>query len=665
MLESMWNGLNLALDPSILLLMLLATLVGNFFGVVPGIGGQVALALLIPFCYGMEPFYGLAFLLSMHAVVHTGGAIPSILFAIPGEGPTAATILDGYPMCKQGRAGEAMGAMLAGSAVGGIVGAVVLALCIPILKPIIIYFGSPEIFALLILGMTFVVILSRESIQRGLVAALLGLLIGTIGLDPNTGVGRYTFDQLWLWDGISMISIAIGIFAFAEIIDLGALGSGGTIAQEGAKMTWSQLWKGTSAVFREWPLTLRSSLIGTFVGIIPGLGADVATWIAYGNAVQTCKNSENFGKGDIRGVIAVETTNNSKEGGALLPTIAFGIPGSGGMALLLGAFLILGVTPGPKMLTEHLDMVWGMIWVLIISNIIGAATLYPLAGYLGKLALVRVSLLLPPIMVTAAIGASVEKPQWQEMVVVCFFGLLGYGMKKWEYPRAPMILGFILGPLGEKYLLNSLNAWGMAFALRPLVIVIMVLGISSLAYSMWHAHREKSEIKPDTLPVSTEPEEKYGKILQGKTLFASLFFLLFALGLYFSLEWSAQERLYPTLIIIPGLVMSVWSFWSQLKKTDSEDKSEEPAGGIEAARKVLPENERAMILWVILFFAMLIIVGYWVTTAVFTAVYMALYGREHWRIIAIYTAGLWVLVYLLFTWGVQISLPGGILGLSW
>ena len=491
MVEAMLSGLQQVLSWHVLLLILFATFLGNFFGAVPGLGGNLGLALLIPFVFGMEPFLGLAFLLAMHSVVHTGGSIPGILFAIPGTGPTTATIIDGYPMTKQGKGGEAMGAQLAASALGGIIGAAVLAGLIPILRPIAMTFTSAEIFMLIVFGLTFVVILSRESIPKGFVAALLGLGLGTVGLDPHTGVGRFTFGQLWLWDGIHIVTVVLGIFAFAEMIDLGARGRGARIAEVDVVMRWSQLWEGTKAVFHHWWLSLRTAVIGTFIGIIPGLGGDAATWICYGHAVQTCKNSENFGKGDIRGVIGVETANNSKEGGALLPTVVFGVPGSSGMAILLGAFLILGLVPGPQMITDHLDLVWGMVWVMVIANIIGAVTLYPLCGYMGKLAFLRGSLLIPPIMVMAAVGAYLIGSKWQDVVLAVLLGFVGYGMKKWGYPRPPLVLGFILGPLAEDYLHKSLGAWGIAFLTRPIVLVLLVMIVLSLCYSIWNAYRER------------------------------------------------------------------------------------------------------------------------------------------------------------------------------
>lgn len=493
MIESMFAGLQQVMTLKVMGLMIIATFIGNFFGAVPGLGGNIGLALMIPFVFGMDPFLGLAFLLAMHSVVHTGGSIPGILFAIPGTGPTVATIIDGYEMTKQGKAGQAMGAQLAASAFGGVVGALVLALFIPILRPIAMTFGSAEIFMLIVFGLTFIVVISRESIPRGFSAALLGLLLSTVGLGVHTGIGRYTFGQLWLWDGIHIVTIVLGVFAFAEMIALGAKGRKAKIAEGEVEMSWAQLWEGTIAVGKHWWLAVRTAIIGCFIGIIPGLGGDAATWICYGHAAQTCKDNENFGKGDIRGVIGVETANNSKEGGSLLPTLVFGIPGSSGMAILLGAFLILGIVPGPQMITKQLDLVWGMVWVMVIANIFGAVSLYPLSRYMGKLVYIRGSVLIPAIMVLASVGAYLIRGFWQDIILALVFGFLGYGMKRFNYPRAPLILGFILGELAEDYLHKSLAVWGFSFLKRPVVLILLVMVILSLSFTVWKSYQDKKE----------------------------------------------------------------------------------------------------------------------------------------------------------------------------
>jgi len=653
MLEGILGGFKLLLDWQVVWLMILATLIGNFFGAVPGLGGNLALALLIPFVFGMEAFTGLAFLLAMHSVVHTGGSIPSILFGIPGTGPTVATIIDGFPMTQQGKGGEAMGAQLAASAVGGVIGAVVLALLIPVMRPITMAFGSPEVFMLIIFGLTTIVVVSRESMAKGFTAALIGLLLGMIGLSPHTGVGRLTFDQLWLWDGLNIVTIVLGLFAFAEMMELGARGSSAKIAQVEIDMSWNQLWYGTTVVFKEWWLTLRTSVIGVIVGIIPGLGGDAATWICYGHAAQTCKNSENFGKGDIRGVIAVETANNAKEGGALLPTLAFGIPGSSGMAILLGAFLILGITPGPKMLVDNLDLVWGMVWVLVLANILGAVTLYPLSRYMGILAFLRSSLLIPPIMFMAAMGAFLIRNFWQDVVLAVSFGFLGYAMKRWKYPRAPLILGFILGPLAEDYFYKSMAAWGIDFMMRPVTVALLILSALSLAYSGWRIYRNKGQQKQAISKVKTE-------------VFFGLFLLaVFVFALFTATTWP--RKLYPLLVTCFGIIFSGWQLLVLLKRLLSKNIAKTPAQRVAiepvdpTKEKILPGNEHVIMLWLLGFLGMILIIGFWLSMIIFIPFFMIKFGHENRRLVLPYTVCFALSMYIVFELVMKTPLFSGII----
>jgi TctA family transporter len=585
----------------------------------------------------------------VHAVVHTGGAIPSILFGIPGTGPCVATIVDGHPMTKSGRGGEAMGAQLAASAVGGIIGAGVLAVLIPVLKPIAMAFGSAEILMLIVFGLTFIVVISRKSIVKGFTAALFGLLLSIIGLDPHTGVGRFTFDQLWLWDGIDIVILVLGIFAFAEMMELGARGGSARIAEGDVPMPWSQLWKGTVAVFREWWLSLRTAVIGAFVGIVPGLGGDTATWICYGHAAQTCKDSDHFGQGDIRGVIGVETANNSKEGGALLTTVVFGIPGSSGMAILLGAFLILGIVPGPEMIREHLDIVWGMVWVLVISNIIGAATLYPLCGYMGKLAYLRGSLLIPPIIIAAAVGSFLTRNYWQDLCVVVLLGFVGYAMKRWDYPRPPLILSFILGRLAEDYLHKSLTAWGVGFLKRPVVAVLLFMVILSLLYSIWDAYQQA--------------KKKQKEMIRGGIFPALVLLILFTGSLCMSLGWSPIARLFPFSIAALGVGFSIVLVISEIRRREAWGKKGNHAAGDEPS--VDTKAERGIMLWVLALLGMVLVFGFWVSIVLFTPLFMVQFGHERWKTVAIFTICIWLAIYLVFDTGIQTSLFGGILGLSW
>jgi len=495
MIEAMINGLLQLLTLKTMGMMLFGVAVGVVFGIIPGLGGVTALAIFVPFVFGMDPFMGFAFLLSMHAVITQGGSIPSILLRIPGTTLNVATSLDGYAMAQQGKAGQAIGAALTSSAVGGLLGAVVLMGLIPILRPIAMALTPAEIFMLIVFGLTFIVALSRGSLIKGFVAALFGLALSTVRLDPFTGIERYTFGQIWLWDGISIVPLVLGLFAFSEMINLGAKGRSKSIAED--KVEWeggfSQLVEGFLAVFRNWWLVIRTSALGVVLGTIPGIGGDAGSWICYGHAAQTCKNNENFGKGDIRGVIAPEVANDAKEGGALLPTVIFGIPGSTGMAVLLGAFLIMGLTPGPQMIKEHLDLVWSMAWVIILSNAIASGIMFFLARFLARLVFVRASLLVPSILVLAMLGSLLIRGYWQDLLMSIVFGVIGFVMMKFGFPRAPVILGFILGKIAEENFNKSMELWGIGFLTRPVTMILLVLSVLSIIYSLVMTHREKKE----------------------------------------------------------------------------------------------------------------------------------------------------------------------------
>ncbi|MGH2437408.1 MAG: tripartite tricarboxylate transporter permease, partial [bacterium] len=354
--------------------MLIGIALGFWVGLLPGFGGGTTLALMLPFVYRMEPVQAFAFLLGMHAVTATTGDITSILFGIPGEGTTAATILDGYAMSKKGQAGRALGAALTSSLIGAIIGAAALALAIPIVRPLVLAFGSPELFMLAIMGISFIAALSpggTRGMLRGFLAGCLGLALAAVGPDPQSGHHRYTFGSLYLWDGLDLVPVLVGFFAIPEIINLAVRGT--AIAGKAPTGKLGGVLEGVRDTFRHFWLTIRCSLIGTYIGIVPGMGGAVAQWMAYAHATQsakTPKEREGFGQGDVRGVLGPGAANNSKEGGDLIPTVAFGVPGSSSMAILLGGFLLVGLTPGPEMLTRHLNVTLSMVWTIVLANVI-------------------------------------------------------------------------------------------------------------------------------------------------------------------------------------------------------------------------------------------------------------------------------------------------------
>ena len=468
-------------------LLLLGVGIGFVVGILPGLGGAVTLALLLPFIYDMDPIPAFAFLLGMHAVVATTGDITSVLFGIPGEGTAVATIFDGHPMAKRGEAGRALGAVLTSSLVGAIIGAAVLAISVPIMRPLVLSFGPPEFFMLAMLGITFVVALAGGNLVRGFLMAFLGFLIAMVGLDPFTGKPRFAFGQLYLWDGLSIIPVILGLFAIPETLQL--MSTRGAIAQ-GATGPIARVMDGVLDTFRHWWVTFRCSMIGVFIGLIPGMGGATAQFIAYAHAQQTSKHPEEFGKGSIEGVLAAGSVNNSKEGGALIPTVAFGVPGSTAMAILLGAFLILGVVPGPDMLTKHLDLTFSMVWVIVISNFLAVGLSFLFLRQLVWLTFVKGTWLVPFLLVLMTLGAYTTHSDVLDVVVMIVFGAVGWAAVRYGWPRAPFLLAFVLGPTAERYLFLSHQLYQWAFLVRPITLALMAIALLGVAYSV---RRERAD----------------------------------------------------------------------------------------------------------------------------------------------------------------------------
>ena len=500
MIDAFFEGLLLVLQWKAFAFMLLGIVLGFWVGLLPGLGGTTTLALMLPFIYAMGPVEGFAFLLGMHAVVATTGDITSVLFGVPGEGTTAATILDGHAMAKNGEAGRALGAVLASSLVGALVGAFALALAIPVVRPLVLSFGSPELFMIAIVGLAFIASLSARGARgmiRGFLGGGLGLLVSTIGQDPQAGVARYTFDLLYLWNGLDLVPVLIGIFAIPEIIDLAVRGTSiaGELPQ--GRLNKGAL-EGVKDTFRHFGLTIRCSLIGTFIGIMPGLGGAVAQWLAYGHAAQSAQGVEErsrFGKGDVRGVLGPGAANNSKEGGALIPTVAFGVPGSSSMAILLGGFFLLGLVPGPDMLTTHLTVTFSMVWTIALANIITVVACFLFLNHLAKLTTVRGHVLIPVIVVLIFIGSYTANSQYGDILLMLLFGAVGYLMVVGGWPRAPFVLGLVLGKIAENYLYISVARYDAAWLTRPIVLVLIALAIVVVSYPLIQSRRARGESK--------------------------------------------------------------------------------------------------------------------------------------------------------------------------
>jgi TctA family transporter len=473
-------------SPYAMWMLLLGTLIGIFFGAVPGLGGRLAIAVTIPFVFGQPVIAGAVFLLSMHAVTGTAGQISSILFGVPGTGDDAATIVDGYPMAKKGEAGVALGASLMASGIGGIIGAIVLAVLIPVIEPIVLKFSPAEFFFLALLGITFVAFVSGSAIFKGLVVGFYGMMLAFVGMDPQTGIARYSDEFLFLWDGMDLITAVLALFAVPEMIHLGVKGGSiSAVSREMAQTGVRAQLKGCLITFKHWWLVLRCSAIGAFIGILPGLGGSAAAWICYGHAVQSSKNPENFGKGDVRGVVAPESATNSKEGGSLLPTLFFGVPGSSGMAILLGAWLILGIQPGPMMLVQELDLVWILIWALVISNIAAVVILLFITRWVALLTFLRGGILIPVVLIVTVLGTLLAKGQWENLVLLGILSVIGYGLLKYDWPRPPFAIGIVLGKIAEESLHKAWALWRWDFFVRPLSVILIGLIVITVGYAVY------------------------------------------------------------------------------------------------------------------------------------------------------------------------------------
>ena len=480
MIDALLQGLSLVLQWNAFSLMLVGMALGFVVGLLPGIGGAATLALMLPFVFKMTPVEAFAFLLGMHSVAATTGDITSILFGVPGEALSAATVVDGHPMAKNGEAARALGAALMSSLVGAVIGAAALAVSIPIVRPLVLTFGSPELFMVTVMGIACITSLSGQGTSaqlKGFAMGLLGLLLATIGQERQSGILRFDFGLIYLWEGLDLIPVLVGIFAIPEIIDLAARGTA-IAGNAPATRLGAGVWEGIKDTFRHFWLVVRCSAVGVLVGILPGAGGGVAQWMAYAHAVQSAKDPADrarFGKGDVRGVLGPGAANNSKEGGDLIPTIAFGVPGSGAMAILLGAFLIMGLHPGPDMLTKHLAVTYSMVWTLVIANVITVVACLALLPYLAMVTRIRGSLIIPFLLLLVFVGSYTANRQLADLVVTLGFGAAGYLMMRFGWPRAPLVLGFVLGKLAETYLFISMARYGYAWLAQPLVLVLMAL----------------------------------------------------------------------------------------------------------------------------------------------------------------------------------------------
>ena len=522
-----------------LLYMLVGVAVGLLVGILPGLGGIAGMSILLPFVYGMDTISALALLIGLLAVVPTGDTFTSVLMGIPGSAASQATILDGFPMAKRGEAARALSAAFFSSMVGGIFGALVLSAFILIARPVILAFSSAELFMLTVLGLAMVGVLSGSSFVKGLLSCALGLLIGLVGAAPATGEWRLVLGIEYLVDGVPLVVVALGIFAIPEIIDL--LRRNTAIAEV---PTLGRGWlQGIRDTIREWGIVLRCSGIGCLIGAMPGLGGSVADWMAYGHAVQVAKDKSQFGRGDVRGVLAPESANNAVAGGALIPTLLFGIPGSGSTAIFLGGLVLLGIQPGIMLVETQLDLVYTIIWTLAIANIIGAGLCVAVSPFVARLTTLPYAYVAPFMIMIVVFAAYQATSDWGDILSLLAVGVLGLYMRRFGWPRPPLIIGFVLAEGAENYLYQAIQFQGWAWLWRPGVLIIAAITVASV----WAGARiGRSTI--DEGGASGRVRDARPQLLFGLFMVAA-----FSYAVWDLLRWSFLAKAFPLGIAIAAL----------------------------------------------------------------------------------------------------------------
>ena len=474
--HNLFYGFSVALQPDHILVCFVGVLLGTLIGVLPGIGPLGAIAILLPATFRMSPVSAIIMLAGIYYGAMYGGSITSILVNIPGEAATVVTCLDGHEMAKQGRAGPALGIAAFGSFFAGTLGIIGLMFFATPLAEFALKFGPPEYFGVIFLGMTLLMYLSRGSLLKGVMMAVFGLIISFVGLDPIEGSSRMTFNLLQLWDGISIVPLAMGLFGIAEIL----ISIEESAAPELLKTKIENIFPNLSDWMQSKWAILRGSVLGFFLGILPGGGAIISSFVSYGLEKRISKEPEKFGRGAIEGVAGPESANNSATAGAFVPLFTLGIPSNVVMALLFGALTIHGMRPGPFLMANHPDLFWGVVSSMYIGNVMLLILNVPLIPLWVQVLKIPYKILFPLILLFCIIGAYSVRSSIFDIHLTIIFGMVGYLFRKFDYEAAPLVLAFVLGPLFESNLRQSLTLSKGSFSIfftRPISAVSIILAI--------------------------------------------------------------------------------------------------------------------------------------------------------------------------------------------
>jgi len=474
-IDSFIQGLQIILTGQTLLFLVIGLMIGIFVGALPGIGASLGMAVVLPLTIPMEGIDAIILLTGIYSGAMYGGSISAILLNVPGTAGAAATTFDGYEMAKDGNAIGALSISAVSSVLGGSLAFLLLILISPIIIPIVLMFGTPEYFLMAVFGLAAITIITRGAMVKGIIAGLFGFLLSAVGVAPLSPELRYTFDLLVLYNGLSFIAGLIAVFAVAEMLRL--VTEEGQIKGESVELA-GDIYQGFRETIARPVLVVKSGIIGMLVGAIPGAGGSISNFVAYIEAIRSSKNPDEFGKGAVEGVISPEASNNATVGGALIPTLSFGIPGSGSTAVLLGGLILHGIRPGPNLFSRDLFITYSILIALLIGNLVIlflGILFITRASYITK---IDVHVIIPVIIVLSMLGGFAIRSNWVDVLTILIISIIGLYMKLYNYSIIAFVLGMILGPIAEENLARSLDISGGTYTIfvsEPLRILLVVL----------------------------------------------------------------------------------------------------------------------------------------------------------------------------------------------
>lgn len=631
-----------------LLYLFVGVVVGIVVGILPGLGGISGLALLLPFVYGMDQGHALAMMIGLLSVTTVSDTFPSILMGIPGSAGSQATILDGFPMAKKGEAARALSASFTASLMGGVFGAILLTLSFVVARPLLLAVGFGEQLMLVLIALTLVGMLTGQSAIKGLASCGLGLLLGSVGAATATAEYRMTFDYIYLFDGVPLVVVALGIFAIPEILDV--LRHQRTISDGESQIGQGWLQGVRDTLQNHW-LVWRCSAIGALIGALPGLGGTVIEWVSYGHVLQTSKDRSQFGKGDVRGVIAPEAANNAKEGGALIPTLFFGIPGSGSNALLLGGLMLIGLSPGRSMVTDHVDLVYLIIWSLAVAHVVGAIICVLLARPISGLTRVRYTLIAPFMIVMIVFAAFQATQDWGDIYVALVLGLGGLMLKRFGWSRPAMLIGFVLSQPLEKSLYRTIQVYGFDVLLRPVSLALLVIAVLSGIYAWRSKHKVSDTVGGATTASSANRRPQL--------IFAAGLMLLLAAALWDVARLRFLGAVFPVTVGVTTLLLTVagTAFIARGAPGNAliyDAEVEYRASG----------GEARPVWWFIGWFALLPalawVLGFFIAAPIYVLLFLRTFAGASWRQTVVGTIGIAVFLWIARDF-LYVSYPQGLL----